>query len=46
MFMAEEELAIQIAQINCIEVDNVNFAEPVENKVFEQLTADAAGADK
>lgn len=46
MFMAKEELAIQVAQVNSIEVDNVNFAEPSKDKVFEELAADATCADK
>jgi len=28
MLMSEEELAIEIAQVDCIKVDDVNFAEP------------------
>jgi hypothetical protein len=28
MFMTEEELAIEITQVDCIKVDDVDFAEP------------------
>lgn len=46
MFMPEEELAIEIAQIDCIEIDDVDFAEPGQDEVFEELTADPTCANK
>lgn len=45
MLMTKEELAIQIAEINSIEVHYVYFAETREEQVFEQFAADAASAD-
>lgn len=44
MLETEEELAIQIAQINGIEVDDVNFAKAGKEEVLEQLAADATSA--
>lgn len=44
--MPEEELAIQIAEVDCIEVDDVDFTEPGEHEVFEELAADTACANK
>lgn len=35
MLMSKQELAIEIAQINGIEVDDVDFAEPGEDEVFQ-----------
>lgn len=34
MFVSEEELAVEVAQIDGVEVDDVNFAETSENEVF------------
>lgn len=35
MLMSKQELTIEIAQINGIEVDDVDFAEPGEDEVFQ-----------
>lgn len=35
MFMSKKELTIKIAQINGIEVDDVDFAEPGKDEVFQ-----------
>ena len=35
MFMAEEELAVQITEVDCVQVDDVNFAEAREDEVLE-----------
>lgn len=34
MFVSEEELSVQIAQVDCVEVDDVNFAEAGEGEIF------------
>ena len=44
MFVAEEKLAVQVAQIDCVQVDNMYLAETGENKVFKQLATNAPGA--
>lgn len=33
--MSKEELAVQVTEINGIEVDNVDFTEASENEVFQ-----------
>ena len=35
VLVSEKELSIEIAQINVIEVNDMDFAEPAENEVFE-----------
>lgn len=35
MLMSEEELPIEVAQIDGIEIDNMNFAEASEDEVLE-----------
>lgn len=46
VFLSEEKLTVEIGEINCIEVNDVNLTEPSEDEVFEELAANAAGADK
>lgn len=33
--MSKKELTVEIAQVNCIEIYDVNFAEPGEDEVFQ-----------
>jgi len=40
--MAKEELAVEVTEVDCIEIDDVNLSEAGENEVFEQLASDAA----
>jgi hypothetical protein len=44
VLVAEEELAIEVAKINRVEVDDVDLAEAGQDEVFEQLAANAARA--
>lgn len=44
MLITEEELAIQIAQVNRIKVDDVDFAKAGKQEVLEQFAADATSA--
>lgn len=44
MLIAEEKLAIQIAQVNRIKVDDVDFAKAGKQEVLEQFAADATSA--
>lgn len=41
MFEAEKELAVEIAQIDGVEVDDMDFAEPREQEVLQQFASDA-----
>lgn len=42
---SEEELAIEIAEVNRVEVDNVDLTEAGQDEVFEQFAADTAGTN-
>lgn len=44
MLVAKQELAIQVAEIDGVKVDDVDFAKAGENKVLEQFAADAASS--
>lgn len=44
MLVSEEELAVQVAEIDGIEIDDVDFAVASEKQVLEEFTADAAGS--
>lgn len=46
MLVSEEELAIQVAQVDGVQVDEVDFAEAGQQQVLEQFAADPAGADE
>ena len=46
MFETEEKLAIQIAQVDGIEIDDVNFAEAGEEEVLEEFATDAASSNQ
>lgn len=46
VFEAEEELAIEIAKIDRIEIDDVDFPEAGEQETFEQFTAYPTGTDE
>jgi len=39
-------LTIQITDINCVKVDDVDVAKTTEGEIFEELTANTAGADE
>lgn len=43
--MPKEELAIKIAKVYSVKVDDVDLTESSEDKILQQLTAYAAGAD-
>lgn len=45
MLHAEQELAVEIAQVDGVQVDDVDLAEAREDEVLEQFAADAASAD-
>jgi len=46
MFVSEEKLAVEVAEVDCVEVDDVDFAEAGEGEVLEKFAADPAGADE
>jgi hypothetical protein len=46
VLVTEKELAIEVAKIDCVKVDDVDFAEACEYQVLQQLAADAASANE
>ena len=44
MLLSEEELAVQIAQIDGVEIDDVDLAETSQDEVLEKLASDTASA--
>lgn len=46
VFMSEEKLTVEVAQIDRVKVYNVNFAKAGENEIFKQLAADATCANE
>lgn len=44
MFMAKEKLSVEVAEIDGVEIDDVNLAEAGQDEVLEQLAANAASA--
>lgn len=45
MFLPEEKLSVEIAQIDRIEVNDVDLAEAGEDKVLQQFTANASSTN-
>lgn len=43
--MTEEELSIQIAEVDGVQIYNVNFAESREDKVLKKFAANSSSAD-
>jgi hypothetical protein len=43
--MAEEELAVEVGQIDCVEIDQVDLAEASADEVLEEFAANATGAN-
>ena len=46
MFMSKEELAIEVTQIDCVKIDDVNLTKAGENKVLEELTPNTSSSNK
>ena len=45
MLVSEEELAIEIAQVNGVEVNHMDLAEAGADEVLEEFAADASSAN-
>ena len=43
--MSEQELAVEIAEVDGININDVNFFETGENEILEELASDATGAN-
>jgi len=46
VFMSEKELPVEITQVNCVKVDDVDFPKACQDEVFEELASNAAGANQ
>jgi hypothetical protein len=46
VFVAEEKLTVQVAQVNGVEVNDVYFTEPSKQEVLEELAANSSSADE
>jgi hypothetical protein len=44
MLVAKQELPIEVAQINCVQIDDVDLAEAREDQVLQQFASDTASA--
>lgn len=45
MFLSEEKLAVEIAEVDSVEVHNMDFPEPSKDEVLEEFAANAASAN-
>ena len=46
VLLSEEKLPIQVAEIDGVQIDDVDVAESGQDEVLEQLAADPSGADQ
>ena len=46
VFVAKEKLAIEITEVNSVQIDDVNLPKAREDKVLQQFTANAPCADQ
>ena len=46
VLLAKEELPVEVAQIDGVEIDDVNLAKAREYEVLEEFAANAAGANE
>lgn len=45
MLITKEELPVEVAEINGVQVDNVDFAEANKDEVLQELTANSSSTD-
>jgi hypothetical protein len=45
VFLTKEELAVEVAEVNGIKVDNMYLAKAGHDKILEQLTADTSSTN-
>ena len=46
MLMTEEKLAVEIAQVDCVQVDDVDLAKPTHHKVLEEFASYPTGTNQ
>ena len=45
MLLTEKELAVEVAKVDGVKVNDVDLAEAYENEIFQKLAANSSGAD-
>jgi len=45
MGLPEEELPVEVCEIDCIEINDVNVEETSKGQILQELTSEAARAD-
>lgn len=45
MLITEEKLAVEVAEVDRVKINDVNLAEAGEDKVLQELAADSSRAD-
>lgn len=45
MFVPEEELAVQIGEVDSVEVDDMDIAKTAQNKVLQKFATDSTSTD-
>ena len=45
VLMSEKELSVEIAQVNGIEVNEMDFHEPAENEILEQFATNSSSTN-
>jgi hypothetical protein len=46
MFVTEKELSVEVAEVDSVEIDEMNFTETRKDEVLQQFAADATCANK
>ena len=45
MLVSEEELAVEVAKVDGVQVDDLDLAKASENKILQKLASNAASTD-
>lgn len=46
VFLSEQKLPVQVAQINGVKIDDVNLSKAGQDQILEQLASDATSANE
>lgn len=45
MLLTEEKLTVEVTEVNCVQINDVDFTEASKDKVLQKLAANSSGAD-
>lgn len=45
MLLTEEELTVEVAEVDSVQINNVDLTEASEDKILQKLAANSSGAD-